>query len=251
MKNTKAEEIIPTLRAMVALELKKSHGMSNAETARALSITPQAVTQYTKGVRAFGKHSLASNDLVKKVVKEYAAKIALRKRPVQETELLDLAYEVLMLAEAPRRESEKLEEQARSQALRILRSRLAAEQEAAELFLSEAIKSKDDIVRLLFRQVASDSLRHADIMQAAISAVERGLGEGPLPDPERLRQLQQHEEKSHIHDLEEVKKMLPNNLLKILLDSVEADEAKHDMILDKLISLRSREQASGASEPTR
>ncbi|MEM4343102.1 MAG: hypothetical protein QXT91_02080, partial [Candidatus Caldarchaeum sp.] len=178
MKNTKAEEIIPVLRAMVALELKKSHGMSNAETARALSITPQAVTQYVKGVRALGKHSLGSNELVKKVVKEYAAKIALRKRPVQETELLDLAYEVLMLAEAPRRESEKLEEQARSQALRILRSRLAAEQEAAELFLSEAIKSKDDIVRLLFRQVASDSLRHADIMQAAISAVEKGAREG-------------------------------------------------------------------------
>ncbi|MEM2096028.1 MAG: hypothetical protein QXI02_00265 [Candidatus Caldarchaeum sp.] len=238
MKNTKAEEIIPVLRAMVALELKKSHGMSNAETARALSITPQAVTQYVKGVRALGKHSLGSNELVKKVVKEYAAKIALRKRPVQETELLDLAYEVLMLAEAPRRESEKLEEQARSQALRILRSRLAAEQEAAELFLSEAIKSKDDIVRLLFRQVASDSLRHADIMQAAISAVEKGAREGPLPDPERLRQLQEHEEKSHVHDLEEVKRMLPNNLVKILLDSVAADEAKHDMILDKLISLR-------------
>ncbi|MEM1943580.1 MAG: hypothetical protein QXO30_00140 [Candidatus Caldarchaeum sp.] len=238
MKNTKAENIIPLLRAMVALELKKSHGMTSAETARALSITPQAVAQYVKGVRALGKHSLGSNELVKKVVKEYAAKIALRKRPVQETELLDLAYEVLMLAEAPRRESEKLEEQVRSQALRILRSRLAAEQEAAELFLSEAIKSRDDIVRLLFRQVASDSLRHADIMQAAISAVEKGVREGPLPDPERLRQLREHEEKSHVHDLEEVKRMIPNNLVKILLDSVAADEAKHDMILDKLISLR-------------
>ncbi|MCS6768819.1 MAG: hypothetical protein NZ570_00065 [Candidatus Caldarchaeum sp.] len=240
----KAEEIIPTLRAMVAFELKRTHGLKNAETARLLSITPQAVTQYVKGARAVGKHPLASNERVKQVVKEYAAKIAIRRRPVQETELLDLAYEVLMLAETPRQRAEDVEEQARTQALRILRSRLAAEQEAAELFLSEAIKAKDEVVRLLFRQVASDSIRHADIMQAVISVVEKGLGEGPLPDPERLKQLQQHEEKSHIQNLEDVKKMVHNNLVKILLDSVEADEAKHDMIIEKLISLNT---ASGAS----
>jgi len=239
LKTAKAEEIIPIIRAMVAVELVKTHGLKNAEAARLLSITPQAVTQYLKGARAAGKKDSFPEDRVKKMVQEYAGKIAFRKRPVQETELLDLAYEALMLTET-RSSGSRVEEEAKVHALRVLRSRLLAEQEAAELFLSEAIRAKDEMVRLLFRQVASDSIRHADIVLATISAVEKGVDSIHAPDPERLKQLQQHEEKSHVHSLQEVKKLLNNEVVKILLDSIEADEAKHDMILEKLISLSSR-----------
>ncbi len=240
MKQAKAEEVIPTLRALIAIELIKTYGLKNAETARLLRVTPQAITQYLKGARALDRKGLASDDRVRNMVREYAGKITFRKRPIQENELLDLAYEVFTFAGTDANKAVATTEEAKAQALRILRTRLIAEQEAAELFLSEAIKAKDDMVRLLFRQVASDSIRHADIVQAAIAAVDKGLGEGELPDPERLRQLQKHEERSHMHSFEEVKKMLKNNLVKILLDSIEVDEAKHDMILEKLISLSTK-----------
>jgi len=237
VKTQKAEKIIPMLRAFIAVELTKTYGLKNAETARLLSITPQAVTQYLKGVRALDKKGVTAEDRVKKMVREYAGKVAFRRKAVQETELLDLAYEVLSFSGKASSAAVLSAEESKAQALRILRMRLAAEQEAAELFLSEAIKAKDDMVRLLFRQIASDSIRHADIVQAAIAAVEKGLGETELPDPERLRQLQQHEERSHMHSFEEVKKNVNNNVAKILLDSIEADEEKHDRILEKLISL--------------
>ncbi|MEM2236932.1 MAG: hypothetical protein QXR26_01125 [Candidatus Caldarchaeum sp.] len=236
MKQPKAEEIIPALRALIAVELTRTYGLKNAEAARLLSITPQAVTQYLKGARALNKKSIAADERVKSMVKEYAGKVAFRRKAVQETELLDLAYEALTFSGKAASSAVLSAEITKAQALRILRMRLAAEQEAAELFLSEAIKAKDDMVRLLFRQVASDSIRHADIVQATIAAVEKGLVDTVLPDSERLRQLQQHEERSHMHSFEEVKNMINNNVVKILLESIEADEEKHDMILEKLIN---------------
>jgi rubrerythrin len=103
------------------------------------------------------------------------------------------------------------------------------------------------MVRLLFRQIASDSIRHADIVQAAIAAVEKDVVDGPLPDPERLRQLQL-EEKGHSAGFEEVKKLLKSNVVKILLDSIEADEEKHDMILEKLMAVSSKVKTEVALE---
>lgn len=229
---------------MVANELVNTYGLKKAETARILSVTPQAVTQYLKGVRAVTKRGVLSDPRVKEMVREYAGKIAFRKKPMAETELLDLAYEVLMVTGRPSSESLPTSEEVKAHALRILRNRMAAEQEAAEIFLSEAIKAKDDLVRLLLRQVASDSIRHADIVQATISAVERDLTDGELPNPARLRQLQQQEEKSHSHGFEEVKKLLRSNVVKILLESIEADEAKHDIIIGKLAELASSKQTA-------
>lgn len=242
MKPPKTEELIPLLRAMVANELVKTYGLKKAEAARILSITPQAVTQYLKGVRAFSKKGVMLDSRVKELVREYSGKIAFRKKQVAETELLDLAYEVLMIIGRPSGQQNLMSEEAKARALWILRNRLAAEQEAAEIFLSEAIRAKDDLVRLLFRQIASDSIRHADIVQATIAAVEKDLTNGSLPDPERLRLLQQQEEKSHSHGFEEVKRLLRNDVLKILIDSIEADEAKHDLIIGKLAELAGQSQ---------
>ncbi|MEM1975350.1 MAG: hypothetical protein QW074_04600 [Candidatus Caldarchaeum sp.] len=247
MKIPKTEELIPLLRAMVATELVTTYGLKKAEVARLLSITPQAVTQYVKGVRAGGRQTALSQQRLKEMVREFAGKIAFRQRPATETELLDLAYEVLMMLGKPSPDREALPEEAKSQALRVLRNRLAAEQEAAELFLNEAIKAKDEMVSLLFRQIASDSIRHADIVQTTISAIEKNFTGSILPDPERLQMLRQHEEKSHAQGFEAVKQLLKNDVLKILLDSIEADEAKHDMIIEKLAELSGRQLRQSAS----
>ncbi|MCS6784405.1 MAG: hypothetical protein N3H84_00875 [Candidatus Caldarchaeum sp.] len=244
MKATKTEELIPLLRSMVANELVKTFGLKKAETARTLSVTPQAVTQYLKGVRALPKKGILAEPRIREMVREFAGKIAFRKKPMAETELLDLAYEVLVIAGRSGGGGRPTSEEAKAHALRILRNRMAAEHEAAEIFLSEAIKAKDDMVRLLFRQIASDSIRHADIVQATISAVEKDLSDGDLPDPERLHQLQQHEEKSHSQGFDEVKQLLRNNVVKILLESIEADEAKHDVIIGKLAELAVQKRSS-------
>jgi predicted transcriptional regulator len=97
MKTPKAEEVIPVLRSLIAAELVKTYGLRKAETARLLSVTPQAVTQYLKGVRALSGKNFPVSEQARKMVREYAGKIALKKRAVAETELLDLAYEVLTL----------------------------------------------------------------------------------------------------------------------------------------------------------
>jgi len=235
----KPEKLIPVLRSMIALQLVKVHGLRSSEAARILGVTTQAVTQYLTRKRASTLADLEAHEGVKNLLMEYSSKVALRRRPIQQAELLDLAFEIMTVLQSPIKVSEGLDTQRRERVLRVLRARLQAEQEAAELFMSEAIRAADDLVRLLFRQVASDSIRHADIIMASIAAIERGGKEYIIPEGLRLRQLMMHEERSHTHSLEEVKESIENQLIKILIDSIEADERKHDMILERLISLGS------------
>ncbi|MEM4417897.1 MAG: hypothetical protein QXD32_07560, partial [Nitrososphaerota archaeon] len=234
----KPEKLIPALRSLIARELVKAHGLRKSEAAKVLGITTQAVTQYIGGRRATQVSVLEKSEKTMNLLREYANKVALRRQPIQQAELLDLAFEILTMSQSLAKPHEgALDQQRKERVLRILRGRLQAEQEAAELFMSEAIRSGDDLVRLLFRQVASDSIRHADIMMASIASVERGNVEYSIPDSLRLSQLLLHEERSHAHSLKDVRDSIDNEIIKILIDSIEADEEKHDMILQKLISL--------------
>jgi len=45
-----------------------------------------------------------------------------------------------------------------------------------------------------------------------------------------------------------VKKLLKSNVVKILLDSIEADEEKHDMILEKLMAVSNTVKTEAALE---
>ncbi len=245
----KPEKLIPALRSMMARHLVNVHGMKVTEAARILGVTAQAVTQYQRRKRATAMAELETNEGVKNLLTEYANKLALRRRPIQQAEMLDLAFEIMTILQSPTRLREGVDAQRRERVLRVLRARLQAEQEAAELFMSEAIKSGDDMVRLLFRQVASDSIRHADIIMASLAAIEKGDLEYTIPDDTRLRQLMMHEERSHTHNLEEVKELIDNQLIKLLIDSIEADERKHDMILERLISLGSGGRPVGQASP--
>lgn len=241
MADVKPETLIPVLRSLIARELVESHGLRKSETARILGITTQAVTQYVSGKRGSHAASLERSGKTMSLLKEYANKVALRRRPIQQAEMLDLAFEIMTVLQSTDRSTEVLaDEQKKERILRILRSRLQAEQEAAELFMSEAIRSSDDLVRLLFRQVASDSIRHADIVMASIASIEKGGTKYMIPDSGRLRQLLLHEERSHALSLKDVRDAIDNDVIKILFDSIEADEMKHDMILEKLISLGGR-----------
>ncbi|GBC68725.1 hypothetical protein HRbin01_00409 [archaeon HR01] len=235
----KTDEVLPAIRSALAKILVNTLGMKRSDVARVLGVTSQAVSQYVRGRRASSTDYLEKDEKVSALLKDFAKKVAVRGQPIRQTELLDLAYEISTLLRATG-VVRTTDEEKRELALRILRGRLQAEHEAAELFMSEAIKSSDDLVRLLFRQIASDSIRHADIIMAVISVVERGISHYVLPDSGRLRQLLTLEEQSHGQDLKKIKELIDNHVVKILIDSVDADEAKHDMILQTLIGLGER-----------
>lgn len=234
----RAERLIPALRAWLARVLVEEYGFSRRGAAEALEISPAAVTHYLDGKRGKVPAELKRPE-VERLLGELAAKAAARGGRISEAELYDLALTVAsVLEESGGVRPEEVEEKGRQTLLRILRERAQAEHEAAEEFMKAAVKLRSELTRMLFRQIASDSIKHADILTATISMLERGGDiRIDLPSRDELKSLLEKEEVAHIHSLDDVKQFLPHKLVKVLMESVEADERKHARILRSLMEL--------------
>lgn len=241
-----AEKLLPGLRALVARRLVERFGFKQKEVAQALGLSPSAITQYIKGGRALSQAGALNQPEVMSLVDELCEKVAARKGQLIQAEFLQLLYEASRLLQMKRPpgegEAPSVRLEGKDQLLETLKSRLQAEQEAAEMFMGMAVHVRNDLSRLLFRQVASDSIRHADIVMAIISAVERGEeGKVDLPSVEELKRLHRYEEVAHVHSLDRVQQLFPSPIIAALLETVEADEEKHSRLLSKLIEMSSAE----------
>lgn len=101
-----------------------------------------------------------------------------------------------------------------------------------------AINLRDDLARMIFRALASDCLRHADILMTLISAIERG---GAV-DISQLRKvdvesLLRKEEEAHIGGLGEVEKLLPKGFSTLLVEFIKSDEEKHSKVLRRIMGM--------------
>lgn len=234
----RAERLIPALRAWLARVLMEKHGFSRRKISETLGISPAAVTHYLGGKRGRIPEDLESPRAAE-FVEELAAKAAARGGRISEAELYDLALSIASIIEdRMRAELKEVEEHSKQKLLRILRERAQAEHEAAEEFMKAAVGLRSEFTKMLFRQIAGDSIKHADILMATISMLERG-GEIKIDVPKRseLIALLEKEEVAHIHSLDDVKQYLPHRLVKVLLEAVEADERKHARILRSLLEL--------------
>ncbi|MDJ0269785.1 MAG: hypothetical protein NXY59_04430 [Aigarchaeota archaeon] len=245
MMNLRAEKIIPGVRAVLARLLVEKYGLKKVEVARALGLSPQAVTQYLTGARAGDAAEMLKHQQVLTLIEDLAAKIAARGGQLMQAEIIDLAFEIASIIQSKPEEekAEAIPTDVREKLLKTLRARLQAEQEAAELFMGVAAKMRNDLSRLLFRQIASDSIRHADIVMATISAIERGENTPvDFPEEKELKKLLENEETAHVHSLEDVRHLIQNDVIGLLIDSIEADEEKHAKILAKLISIKQQKK---------
>ena len=238
----KMEKILPSIRAVMARVLVERYGMRRKEVAEILGISPQAITQYLQGVRAGDAVRIMRNRHALGVIEEACRRFAERKRPLMQAELLDLAFQVSgVLDKENVGEAEAQTVETRQRMLELLRARLHEEQKAAELFMGLAVKMQSDLTRLLFRQIATDSIRHADIITAIISELERdGLNQPDLPSVKEIEKLMQEEQTAHEHELKKIREEINNEVITLLLDSIDADEAKHDMLLSKLMEIARR-----------
>jgi rubrerythrin len=177
---------------------------------------------------------------VLQLVDDLCDKIALRGGKMLQAEFFELIYEVSGLLQrkaVAKPEADSFQRQGREKLLTTLRGRLQAEQEAAELFMGVAVNLQNDLTRLLFRGVASDSIRHADIVMTIIGNMERDEPtEADLPDDGQLQKLLSYEETAHVHNLDAVKQFFPNRIITALLASIEADEQKHSDLLKHLLN---------------
>jgi len=238
------EEVLAGIRAILARELIEGYGFSRKKAANALNLSQPAITLYLNGRRASdSSRKLSENPIARQYINGLIEKILL-KGSLSRSELYDAALSLWRILEsekaeggwvelAPEREEGKL-----SDLIRSLRERVQAEQESAEEFMRAAMSLRDDLARMIFRMIASDCIRHADILMTLISAIERR----ETIDVEQLKRLNlskllEKEEKAHVKSLEEVKSLLPSGLASILVELIQDDERKHSKILKRMTDL--------------
>jgi len=231
------EKVFPMIRAGVSLKLLQM-GFRVREIASALGVTPAAVTQYTKGRRG---NKPAGNQNYQEIIDALAEKAAQRIRggtgPLELVELLDSAYQLLAASKGQKILEGKLRSPARNEWMTILKTRLRLELNAAQKCLVIANRARDDHSKLLMRMIASDSVRHADIVSQLISWLETGheLTFEP-PDKEFVRGMLAIEDKANESSLSKAIS-LPPSVARLLLESIDMDEAKHERLLGKMLKI--------------
>ncbi len=231
---------VQVMQAMVARELVEGFGLPERRAADLLGVVRSSVSQYISGKR-----------LGPKLARYLADEGARRLARTTAQRLMSTAGDARLVLEAaialeelfspaggkgPRTPPGGESTRATRDVPRWLRHRIAGEQNAVAECMRLAQRSRDELTRALFRQIASDSLRHAEIVASIAAYLDRGVS-ASVPtgitraDVEDLIAREHAAEKTSAGDL------APDlgGVMRILWDSMEADEQKHELLLQKLL----------------
>jgi predicted transcriptional regulator/rubrerythrin len=235
------EELLTAARSAVATILVRQHNIRPSDVARVLGVSPATVTQYLKG--RTGKIELLRRDPTLwsriEVFSEEVAKgirFGLTRSWSREVEELAMGLMREMKASARQR---PLDDSVR---FRILK-RIELEERSAAKALELASKGDDPLLSMLLRQIASDSMRHADILTSLLRAIEGGTS-SPARDYGTLREMLAFEEQAESENLSELIRS-DDPLIRALLMSVDLDERKHETLLRELMEASTGKREKG------
>jgi uncharacterized protein len=248
-------------QALVARELVDSFGLPERRAADLLGLAPSAVSQYRSGHRlASALTQLTADERSHTVARSAAQRLSALPGPSAETLgiLLEAARELAEVGNAhPRRgtaASGTRPNAARIRDLsRVLHQRIQVEQSAVVECMRLAQKSRDELTRSVFRQIAADSLRHAEIVASIQTYLDRGLDRSLASGVERedIVRLITREREAEAKGPVDVESQL-GGIMSVLWESMEADERKHEALLDRMLSTgfpsaKPRETSVGSS----
>lgn len=246
MQTYNEEKMLPLLRACLARRLQ-TRGFRVYQISRTLGVTQPAVIQYLKGVRGKKTEELENQ---KQVIDALADKAAQRinddKEPLGTIELLDVIHQILTVSSGEGMLHAGLVNNERNESIAVLKDRLQLELTAAQKCFSLANIAKGEYTRILLRMIASDSIRHADIVSQIISFLETGI---EIPDEGLDRGLLTDilaiEDSADEISLRSMVK-INHGVAKLLLESIDLDEKKHDRLLGKMKALGENERKTSA-----
>jgi uncharacterized protein len=233
-------------QALIARELVVSFGLPERQAAELLGIAPSAVSQYLSGKRLGGSTGATRTPERERAIARVAAqRIAVPPGGPAEglREVLEaarqLAHDSGDLAGAmgnSRPRADAADPRRERELRRYLHQRIALEQAAVGECMRLAQRSRDELTRAVFRQIASDSLRHAEIVASIQTYLERGLHRAYASG------IRREEIVRLIEREREAEAGLPTSvalefggMLQVLWQSMEADERKHEVLLAAML----------------
>ncbi len=197
-----AEQILPTIRALLTGELISKHALTKKDIAGIIGVTPSAVTQYTAQRRGQLTQTLSSRKEIRHLLSDLASRLVSDKGTTPEmrsSEIVEAAYQILFLLKGSHLEHRREAPPEMESRIRLLRGRLQTELREASRSLEVANSVNDDFVKMLFREIATDSMRHADIVSHLMGKLDYS---GSVLDPSmrtRLKQMKEEEDPTSCH----------------------------------------------------
>ena len=231
------ERLIPIIRAALAEKLA-AQGFQVKDIAAALNVTPAAVTQYTKGRRGAILPSVGDiGHLIDPLSDKLSRMIRSGSGAIRTIELLETARQVMVMNAGKKLVAAEAATPPKNESLELLRERLQLELYAAENYLDLANKSNDDHTKLLLRMIASDSIRHADVVSQVISWLEADKERSfEVPGEDLLKSMLALEDSAKEANLRESIKV-DNPVARLLLEWIDMDEAKHGKIVVRMLGI--------------
>ncbi|MCI4349104.1 MAG: hypothetical protein L3J93_02650 [Thermoplasmata archaeon] len=251
---------VQLMQAMVGRELVERLGLPGRTAARRLGVAPSSISQYLTGKRTAGPLDWLTAD-PEAQREARAVAVALAEQP---PDAPPAVRTVLAAASAlserfsgalPGEHPLSSEPPLRRELAGYLRRRIAAEQSSVADCMHLAQKARDELTRALFRHIASDSLRHAEIVASLATYLDRGIdathASGITPDD--VQRLIARETEAEQGSARYLDRSL-GGVMGLLADSIEADERKHEQLLRGLLSTgfspgEGRHSASSRSSP--
>lgn len=236
--------IVHLLQALVARELVEELGVSSRRAAELLDLAPSAISQYLSGKRLSTRFmAYCAQPEARRIARNLAQKL----REDRDAEsmgtqwILQAATQMVEATHAGKgRGLEQGEPSTDTGKTRELvqwaRRRVRLEQEAVSNSMHLAQKARDELTRAIFRQIGSDSLRHADTVAALASYLDRGISWSPASGITRadVESLIENERRAESGPDPAMLKEVGGTMA-LLLASMGSDERKHDELLQGLL----------------
>jgi uncharacterized protein len=233
------------LQALVAREGVEQLGLSSRRVAELLGVAPSAVSQYLSGKRVErGFLAFATNEQARGIARRTVEGLVEAQEAGRSPTRLILEG-AAALAELPETTERRASPTPRPsgvgttelrQLARWMRQRVKAEQVAVTQCMRLAQRARDELTRALLRQIASDSLRHAEIMASLAPYIDRGVSRAYASGitPKEISALIEGERRAEAQADSASAERLEGTMA-ILIASMEADERKHADLLRGLL----------------
>ncbi|MCS7095397.1 MAG: hypothetical protein NZ988_06310 [Thaumarchaeota archaeon] len=238
------EELLPSVRAALCKELLERHGLRRIQAAAILGVKPATVTHYLSKKRGSAwLNAIESSEEARKMISEVAESMARRYRlgvsidaSKEISDLTNKMYGALYGGAASTKGVLLSDE-----TLESLRSRIRFEEAVARRVLEVMNRVKNQAIQQVLRQIAADSLRHAEILTLVSRGIE-ARDESFQSDMELVVELVKYESEAEERELVELVGEVDDPAVAALLISIDHDERKHVAMLEVLLRSRRRDE---------
>ncbi len=228
---------VQVMQALVAQELVDRFGRSERQAAALLGLVPSSVSQYRSGKRLGPALTPYLGDPAARRLARGTAQALIEgrdgTRSVLEaaTALLGRFEPSAVTADGATGLSAELQRKLPGW----LRNRIEGEQNAVTECMRLAQRSRDELTRALFRQIASDSLRHAEIVASIANQLDQGITSS-APTGVTRADVERLIRREHAAEATGGTNLGPElgGMMRVLWESMESDERKHEFLLQMI-----------------